>query len=801
MSSESLISDPEKIPTAEDATPRTSEQVAASPSIVPESHEEIPHSSEGPAKPILLGDDGDSSESIDGATLNEIRSSIHTISNGVEELATTVQDLLGLSDSDSSGYEYDTQGQALFSWAKFRSRAKRRRHSRRQRKALGIGQLNGAKHDTESDGEISKKPRKTIPEIRECNFKQFQYRPAGDKLYCVDVLIAGDSLDDDIQAFEKTFDKMKSGMIEYVSDWMTESASEDGDEKWIRRIRINSRVVLETLQCVCPETKGFRSRPVVLHRPFQLLVSLHEEIKQQLNNLKGRPSDDLDEKEEGLEKPLNLSVVRDHDSGDFFQKLGEDEDALNELTCFMDFMESRIMPGARRYRDQSSPLPDTIRYEDLWYLFKPGDLVYVTRDTSGRDRFRATSSSHQVVRIIQTCLTSTSSIIPPMGMIYEPSWSFITHFIEHDGTCYSPRNFIFPPIPPFRGKMKVTDLVLYPVSYLQNDEIIAQAQSNGSSYVSLVERRSGYYSGWTRTIDPGGNRIMNNSSENRGSSPEHIESDILVDFEETFNAFPEWKPKFYFGLAADWKVRMDLHVPEQSELPVLGWDEEGRIRFEHFEQVLTRDMTEVNEGKRFLLEDPLGQFRKDMRKTPTGKFLSLVPSRFFAYAVLHRKFVQLDTRFVRSADLEANNQAFDKLEINRNYKRLILALVKSHFDKVETEKKTNVEIETQDLIRGKGKGVVILLHGVPGVGKTATAEAVALKWKKPLFPITCGDLGYSAEALEKSLNEIFRLAHHWGCILLLDEADVFITQRERQDLKRNALVSGKNRSLCFDLIL
>lgn len=114
---------------------------------------------------------------------------------------------------------------------------------------------------------------------------------------------------------------------------------------------------------------------------------------------------------------------------------------------------------------------------------------------------------------------------------------------------------------------------------------------------------------------------------------------------------------------------------------------------------------------------------------------------------------------------------------------------------------TNVEIETQDLIRGKGKGVVILLHGVPGVGKTATAEAVALKWKKPLFPITCGDLGYTAETLERSLNEIFRLARHWGCILLLDEADVFITRRERHDLKRNALVSGEYQHLCLWLDL
>jgi SpoVK/Ycf46/Vps4 family AAA+-type ATPase len=98
---------------------------------------------------------------------------------------------------------------------------------------------------------------------------------------------------------------------------------------------------------------------------------------------------------------------------------------------------------------------------------------------------------------------------------------------------------------------------------------------------------------------------------------------------------------------------------------------------------------------------------------------------------------------------------------------------------------------SQDIIHNKGRGLVVLLHGVPGVGKTSTAEAVAQKWKKPLLAITCGDLGLEATEVEKSLKEIFRLAQLWDCVLLLDEADVFISQRQPSDLQRNFLVSGK----------
>jgi AAA+ superfamily predicted ATPase len=96
-----------------------------------------------------------------------------------------------------------------------------------------------------------------------------------------------------------------------------------------------------------------------------------------------------------------------------------------------------------------------------------------------------------------------------------------------------------------------------------------------------------------------------------------------------------------------------------------------------------------------------------------------------------------------------------------------------------------------DLVRGKGKGLIILLHGVPRVGKTSTAESVASFTKRPLYPITCGDLGETARDVEESLEAHFTLAHRWGCILLLDEADVFLAKRERGDIKRNALVSGE----------
>ncbi|KAI8305743.1 ATPase [Colletotrichum sp. SAR11_59] len=96
-----------------------------------------------------------------------------------------------------------------------------------------------------------------------------------------------------------------------------------------------------------------------------------------------------------------------------------------------------------------------------------------------------------------------------------------------------------------------------------------------------------------------------------------------------------------------------------------------------------------------------------------------------------------------------------------------------------------------DIIKGKGKGLVILLHGPPGVGKTLTAESVAQLAGKPLFSVGVSDIGLKPAEVEQNLEALFELAANWRAVLLFDEADVFLESRSSHtsDLNRNALVS------------
>ena len=134
---------------------------------------------------------------------------------------------------------------------------------------------------------------------------------------------------------------------------------------------------------------------------------------------------------------------------------------------------------------------------------------------------------------------------------------------------------------------------------------------------------------------------------------------------------------------------------------------------------------------------------------------------------------------------------FKKLVLPEGHQDIVQALVETHFKQSSGDVEESDIQHNVDLVRGKGKGLIILLHGAPGVGKTSTAECVAEFTRRPLFAMTCGDIGESAGEVEYNLDRCFQLAHKWGCVLLLDEADVFLAKRDRTDLKRNALVSGE----------
>lgn len=131
-------------------------------------------------------------------------------------------------------------------------------------------------------------------------------------------------------------------------------------------------------------------------------------------------------------------------------------------------------------------------------------------------------------------------------------------------------------------------------------------------------------------------------------------------------------------------------------------------------------------------------------------------------------------------DIIWSNEAYRSLVLEPAHKKLVLSLVRQQSDRAK---------KFDDIVQGKGKGLVGLLSGNPGCGKTLTAEAVAEVLRQPLYTVSAGELGTSPEDVDTRLSLIFERAQRWNAVLLLDEAEVFLQRRDIADIIRNALVS------------
>jgi hypothetical protein len=124
----------------------------------------------------------------------------------------------------------------------------------------------------------------------------------------------------------------------------------------------------------------------------------------------------------------------------------------------------------------------------------------------------------------------------------------------------------------------------------------------------------------------------------------------------------------------------------------------------------------------------------------------------------------------------------DKIVLPQTHRDLIEVLVEE------------MDVLMDDVISGKSGGTTILCQGMPGLGKTLTAQVYCEHIGRPLYAVNAGQLGTSAEAVEENLEMILKRSERWGAVLLLDEADVYIRKRG-DDLEQSAIVAAFLRTV------
>ncbi|KAK8034171.1 hypothetical protein PG993_009166 [Apiospora rasikravindrae] len=643
-------------------------------------------------------------------------------------------------------------------------------------------------HGSRDDG------REMVPEVRYCNWESFMNRFSDDEpSYAIEALVPGADFEREIA--DETLRRHRQGVKPYEEEPDDVVTRIRQQRVAVERIRIRSKPLLNLFTRLTGYSWGEKSRTFT--QPFKYFVHYHETFHRELGILR----------EEALQ--INTSSQSEYQDGESHVEF--EPETLRHLECFVNFAENNIMQLIRDFRKTAPSKSFTVRFDHLWYSFRPGDLIFVPPMTLRN----AVKSRVGDKGVPETGLGHESSMQQTIWKLHG-IWSFqnafrvYAYYLDFDGTSYNAVPLELD-IWHFQGEREVRELAFYPLRFASHfDQLIAESKRVGRLYTNFLQEWHIAYNGWSLVTDPMGVPILDPDDEltiKRQIRPAHIEGDMIVDFREAFNSNPEHRSTFFsrqdFAFSAEKSyLTFETH-------PFMVWSDSQRStltesRSEFLFQTNDLDLLEQEDywaTEKYL--DPAATI-KDKLEVAEDDWI-LLPRRLFAYALHERVFVPIDVRFMKSITVQEN--AFEQLQLPDTYRSMLKAAVESHIRRLNIEKQLENKgdsLRTQDFIRGKGRGLNIMrkpiqfqyipfllfgmcilwitnglniaVHGEPGVGKTATAEAVAQWTRRPLFPMSMGGFRNAYDA-ESKMEEILRLAHLWGCITLLDEADVFLTAR------------------------
>ncbi|KAL8953414.1 MAG: hypothetical protein Q9222_000727 [Ikaeria aurantiellina] len=476
------------------------------------------------------------------------------------------------------------------------------------------------------------------------------------------------------------------------------------------------------------------------------------------------------------------------------QDSGDDtNDQARAHTIFiLDFLHNECQDIVKAQDDlefrKANPLGDgdvnAIKYEHAWLLYAPGTVVY-SKESGEYEAF--------VIESIRGCQRHQ----PSYNGRYSHSTMEITCWsINYDGEIFG-RVWSTHYVSPFEGTKEITSLDLIPEAFVPDRESVKQSLiERGQQFWALQGQCFREYVGevWSSQMSEDPIRVMVDHLTyqrrmdwpieiDRKRGPANAQSKNWRE-----NRFSRGRrgtpPPFYPPSPVRQPRHRHRNVPRLivAQGDDMDYEPDRYNQQEQHEEAYERvdcDRPPQAGNAIFRKYDCL---KPDVQ--PDEMIKLLCPQVVNGYCMRDKVWKKLNVTQLRPVNFRKN--AWERLVLDEEYKDIVQAMVSSYVDKTAS---------IDDLIAGKGAGLVTLLHGPPGTGKTLCAETVAESFGKPLYQVTCGEIGTHASMLEERLEEIFDDAVTWGAILVLDEADVFLQERDYENLERNALVSIFLRTL------
>lgn len=417
---------------------------------------------------------------------------------------------------------------------------------------------------------------------------------------------------------------------------------------------------------------------------------------------------------------------------DAIAKLGDDMEDKRTTKAHAELLQEILTKEFKTMIDTSQDMKSkkVMTYEHLWTLFQPGATVFARQD-----------GQETAMTLVETKYGVDCNGVPCFWLTCK--------YVDWDGAKFG-SNKINLSISVYTGTRAITSLRVYPIEFHPEGEAIrARLIERGAKAETLAGPNYRAYQGVAWRQGQFGNKDKYN-----------VKGRIVID---TYG----WNR---FNPAQAIYVT-PLNQKDPTPPPPPGQYDEGEE--EECQEFEDEDDSGMPIDGAFADED-------DAAKHPplTTEQKLICSPLLRGYSLKNKLWLNFFVNCVK--DIEWQTDAFDRLVLPKNQKELILGF---------TESQRKFRDTFDDVIEGKGKGMIILLCGPPGVGKTLTSESVAEEMKVPLYMMSAGDLGFDPRKVEGKLQDILEMCSRWNAVLLLDEADVFLEQRSLHELERNKLVS------------
>jgi hypothetical protein len=369
-----------------------------------------------------------------------------------------------------------------------------------------------------------------------------------------------------------------------------------------------------------------------------------------------------------------------------------------ELLCST--LEGELGSVVREKKDMVAH--GVMKFKNIWALFEPGCLVYQKSKFDGDDR----------VYKLKTAKPTTIN----SGQVYQLE----CQYIDFDGTAFGLNKETIN-ITEYQGTKKITKFEAYPLEFREDSDNLKQRLIERGR---LFEAYKGHHFVGYDGIAIG--------KVSRGEQKFNVKSRIIIDG----HSFSRYSQKMALEHIGTPDIRADTanyHSGEETDDDCVVLDEN-----------IGHKQPPPPVGKKLAIT-------VDSRFSLNAEQHLIASSKVRGYSLRDKKWFSF---FICSiTDITWNEDAFASLVAPKEQKDLILSFTESQVKNHE---------QFDDFVQGKGKGIIMLLAGPPGVGKTLTAESVAETLKSPLYSIGAADLGSKPNQVENKLQDLLEMCSKWN---------------------------------------